>query len=105
MKKIKIFNRRRYFIDNDQGVIGMLIMLLLLIIGGIFLLSMLSQAIIPLMLLIILVVVTSVAVKWVFRVRMPTYVGQTAARYGKSAVGYGEKGIKAGASWFDRILR
>ena len=102
MKKIKIFNRRRGFIDNNQGVVIMtVIFALIVIVGGLALLFMLSQIIVPLILLIVLVVVVSVAFKFVFRVKTPKYV----SRGIEEAARYGEKGARAGVSWIGRVLR
>ena len=102
MKKIKIFNRRRGFIDNNQGVVLMtVIFAIIIIVGGLALLFMLSQIIIPLLLLIVLVVVVSIAAKFVFRVNAPKYV----SRGIEEAAKYGEKGARAGASWISKVLR
>lgn len=105
MKKIDIFNkRRRGFTDNNQGIAVMAtltaLMPLLVIVGIIVVIWMLSQFIVPLIILIVVIIVLSVVVKWAFGIRAPKYLTKGV----EEAVRYGERGITAGAGWFEKLI-
>lgn len=105
-KMIDMFNnRRRGFTDNTQGIVIMtVIFLLILIVGGIALLFVLSKIIVPLIILIVVVIVASVVIKWVFGVKTTKYIGKGVEYAGGRAMGYGQKGIRSGATWFGKLI-
>lgn len=101
MKIMEMFSRRRGFTDNNQGIVLMtVIFAAILIFGGIALLWFLSQIIVPLIILLVTVIIFSFVLKRIWGIRAPEALGRGAGK----AIRYGERGVKAGASWFETLI-